>query len=395
MLIIKSPRLIETPDNQTMVECTIIVNGVDNNFYYSTPKEWGKYLVYERADAFLLGVLQFAMKDGHDIEVEAPCSEMLFFNLVTQAIPILAEGFGHKRITVKCDQLDNRVLTVDGEIPFAVGTGCSLGVDSFACILYHTQPNISDNYRLTHLTYFNVGGMGNDTAKATASYMHDIPMIEEYADFKKMPLVTISSNIGELYDGWNFDHCSHSRNPAAVLALQKLFKRYYYASSVDVSHLKINNDAAYFESALVPYLSTENTNLMVGQAAFSRVDKTRYIAEYPETYNRLYVCWKEIMKNNYGINRSNINYMNCSRCEKCLRTMLTLHLLNKETQYKDVFDWSYFHKRYHHFIGYALANKQKKSFYEDIVKLMKQTRFRPSLIDRIWQLGLTLYHTFR
>ena len=395
MLII-TPPLLKGDKIETRVECTIAIDGHEEVLYYSTPIEWDKYLTFERADAFLLGVLQYAMKEGHDIEVQAPISERLYFNLVNQVIPLLSAGFGHKRIQLKCGQLDNRMLMVDDEKPFAVGTGCSLGVDSFGSILYHLQPDAPPNFRLTHLTYFNVGALGNDTEKATASYEHDLPMIQEYATFKQMPLVKISSNIGKLYEGWNFDHCHLTRNSATVLVFQKLFRRYFYASSSDVSHLHLSNQATgYYETSIMPYLSTENTDLLIGQAAFSRVDKTKFIAAFPETYSRLYVCWREILKNNYNDNRSNVEVLNCGRCEKCRRTMLSLHFLNKEEQYKDIFDWDYFHKRYHFAVGYALANRKRKVYYEDVVELMKQSGYKPSLVDRFWQLGLSIYYFFR
>lgn len=242
--IITPPRLIEE-DKEVRVECRVIIDNQEEVLYYSTPNEWGKYLTFERADAFLLGVLQYAMKEGHDIDVQVPISERLYFNLVNQVIPLLSAGFGYKRIQLKCYQLDNSELKAEDEKPYAVGTGCSLGVDSFGSILYYTQPDTPPDFRLTHLTYFNVGALGNDTEKATASYNHDLPKIEEFAAFKHMPLVKICSNIGKLYEGWNFDHCNQSRNSATVLALQKLFRRYYYASTVDVSHLQIKHDAAF------------------------------------------------------------------------------------------------------------------------------------------------------
>lgn len=131
---------------------------------------------------------------------------------------------------------------------------------------------------------------------------------------------------------------------------------------------------------------------LIGQSASSRVEKIRFIADYPETFNRLYVCWREIMKNNNGYNYKNLKFLNCSRCEKCRRTMLAIYFLGKENNYKEIFDWNYFHKNIHHFIGYALANKKRKIYYEDIVNLMRQKGFSPSLFDRFWQLGLTLYY---
>lgn len=75
--------------------------------------------------------------------------------------------------------------------------------------------------------------------------------------------------------------------------------------------------------------------------------------------------------------------------------MFTIYLLGKEEQYKEIFDWEYFHKHFHFSAGYALANRKRKSYYDDIVKLMKQKDYNPTVLDRVWQLGLTLYYKFK
>lgn len=333
------------------------------------------------------------MKEGHDIIVDAPVSEKLYFNLIELIVPVLSRAFGYKQIAIDCHKIECGLLKVDGKEPWAVGTGCSLGVDSFGCILYYTQKHIPENYRVNCLTYFNIGAHGNDTAKATASYEHDLPMIEEYAACKKLPLVTISSNIGLLYEGWNFDSCHNTRNIATVLALQKLFKTYIYASGIDVSHLKLSNkDVAYFETAVVPNLSTENTTIMVGQPSFSRIDKTRFISKYEETHSRLYVCWKMIAKNNFGteFQSSGEERLNCGHCEKCRRTMLALYLLGKEELYTKLFDWPFFHNNIDKMVGYALANRNRNMLYQDLVTLMHQRGYKPSFKARVYAIGAKL-----
>ena len=379
MLII-TPPILKSGESETRIECTIAIDGNEEVLYYSTPIEWGKYLTFERADAFLLGVLQYAMKEGHDIEVKAPVSERLYFNLVNQVIPLLSAGFGHKRIKLICHQLDSSVLMADTENPFAVGTGCSLGVDSFGSILYHLQPDTPPSFRLTHLTYFNVGALGNDTEKATVSYEHDLPMIQEYAAYKQMPLVQLSSNIGQLYTGWNFDICHLTRNIGAVMALQKLFQRYVYASSHPTSDLQLSDKATgYFETALAPYLSTENTDVIIGQPSFSRVEKTRYIAQYSETFSRLYVCWREVLKNDYNGQWVNLNStkINCSTCYKCKRTMLAIDILGKKDCYSGVFDWASYDRQRDALIGFVLANKDRKGreLLKELCELMVEENF--------------------
>lgn len=270
--------------DEVYMECDFIHNDEKKLLWYSTTKEYAKYLSFERADAFLLGVFQFAMSIGEEITVEAPVSEKLYYNLTSLVIPSIAEAYHQKKIQIHCDCLDCSILKADGvnERERAVGTGCSLGVDSFSTILKYLSDSIPPNYRVTHLTYFNVGAHGNNTEKATESWEKDYPLIKGYADFKKLPLVTVSSNIGILYEGWNYDACHHSRNLGAVMALQKLFSHYVYASGFPILDLSLDSETtAYFETVIGPGLSTENTEVSIGLADYTRTDKTRLICEYP------------------------------------------------------------------------------------------------------------------
>ncbi len=375
--------ILRTNDTTAFLECDLIYeNREKKHLYYSTTLEYAKYLSVERADAFLLGVIQYAMSIGEDVCVEAPVSEKLFFNLKTLVIPTLSLALKHKKIDLICKELDHSVLFAEGKSnqTFAVGTGCSLGVDSFSTLLYYTSDNVPPSYRITHLTYFNVGANGNDIEKATAAYEKDLPLVKEYVSYKEMPLVTLSSNIGSLYKGMSPDICLHSRNMGAVLALQKLFHGYIYSSGHTVQDLKLSSyDTAYFETVIIPAFSTENTQISVGLPSFTRVEKTQYISDFPETYNRLYVCWKQILKNDY--NSYSVNEgsktINCSSCEKCKRTMLALDILNKRGCYESVFDWSFYDKQRDALIGYAMANenRQGKVFWKELCKLMAEENF--------------------
>ncbi len=382
MLRITAPILRANDANVFMESDLVYENGEQKHLYYSTTHEYAKYLTYEKADSFLLGVLQYAMIIGEDIRVDAPVSERLFFNLTTLVIPTLALALKHKKIDLICEKLDHSILIAEGEScqSLGVGTGCSLGVDSFSTLFYYTSNKIPPSYRITHLTYFNVGANGNDIEKATAAYENDFPMVKEYVSFKQMPLVTLSSNIGSLYKGISPDICLHSRNMGAVLALQKLFHSYIYSSGHTVQDLRLSSkDTAYFETVIIHAFSTENTQFSIGLPCYTRAEKTRYISNFPETYNRLYVCWKQILKNDY--NSYSVNEgsktINCSSCEKCKRTMLALDILDKKGCYESVFDWSFYDKQRDALIGYAMANKnrQGKVFWKELCKLMTEENF--------------------
>jgi len=62
-------------------------------------------------------------------------------------------------------------------------------------------------------------------------------------------------------------------------------------------------------------------------APFSRIERTRFLATSDLALETMHVCWKE-----YAVG-------NCSQCEKCVRTMLTLDLLGVKDR-ATAFEWS-------------------------------------------------------
>lgn len=63
-------------------------------------------------------------------------------------------------------------------------------------------------------------------------------------------------------------------------------------------------------------LSTDSFQLIHDGAGYSRTEKVREIAEWPEVQNYLRVCWE-----GQELDR------NCGRCEKCVRTVLNFRAL--------------------------------------------------------------------
>ena len=53
--------------------------------------EWHKYAVTDRLDAFLWGVLPYAMRHGHDIKCKDKVSGKFLYNLNTQYIQTLSK----------------------------------------------------------------------------------------------------------------------------------------------------------------------------------------------------------------------------------------------------------------------------------------------------------------
>ena len=81
-----------------------------------------------------------------------------------------------------------------------------------------------------------------------------------------------------------------------------------------------------------PLLSSSRLSVVHDGASFARIERTSFIAHSDVALETLHVCWQDYSQGN------------CSRCQKCLRTMAALDLLGVRDRATS-FDWS----------GYSMA----------------------------------------
>ncbi len=355
---------------------------IEQDIYYATEQEYGEYLVDEVADTFIVGCLLPAVFYNEDITVECAMSEKLYYNISNSILHILSHIYGNK-INIHVKSLINPQYGGSG-----VGCGCSLGVDSFAAILKHFPliPNsdveiASDAYRITHLTYFNVGAMGSSNLeKARESFLKDLRLVKSFAEIINLPVVTLESNFALLYQDFNFDSSGDIRNFSATLALQRLFGKYLYASGYPISDFKYDiAQTGYYEFLLAPLLSTESTEIIIANPDMSRVEKTKFIVDNPLTQKYLYVCWKEVISNKWPdseVAKIKDRKLNCSHCDKCKRTLLAIDLLGKLPLYEDNFDIPYWNSVKDQYIARVIVNKEDNVFYEELYQLMQEKEYK-------------------
>ena len=76
-----------------------------------------------------------------------------------------------------------------------------------------------------------------------------------------------------------------------------------------------------------PLFSTSATQFLHDGASFTRVQKTALIAQFAPAQAALHVCFAAGQRN-------------CSACDKCYRTMMTLDILDQKLAVATAFDWS-------------------------------------------------------
>lgn len=110
---------------------------------YETDKKYADLLCIERADAYVVAMLWYAIITGEDIEFEAPLSNRLYHGLTEKLIPAICRN-EYRQIKL-IGPLTEEKLQNKG----AVGTGMSCGVDSFYSLRTHNE--------VSHLAYFECG----------------------------------------------------------------------------------------------------------------------------------------------------------------------------------------------------------------------------------------------
>lgn len=382
MLIIEKPYLCEKDDRKYLIShVKDEAQNIEEDLWYATDKEYAEYLAVEVADAFLIGLLQPAIKYNQAIKINAPISERIAYNL-NEIKHIIGIAQNNTEIA------DNLQISYEGYVNVCgktcnVGCGCSLGVDSFAAMLEHLSSNCPSEHRITHFTYFNVGAMGYvNLQQAKESYEKDLKLVKAFAKKLNIPVVCLESNISKWHKDFDFDDSGHFRNMSAILSIQKLFRRYLYASSFSVDDFQYNSKLmGYYESLLFPLLSTTNTEIIIANPTMNRVDKTSYIIDNPLTKKYLYVCWKELIVNkwpNSKIAKIKDNYLNCTRCDKCLRTLLAIDLFGKLDEYNGIFDIAYYRSIKDSYIAKVLLNKENSTFYIELQNLMRKVGYIPT-----------------
>lgn len=241
---------------------------------------------------FLAGVLMWAMRHGDDVVVDAPVSPRLLANVET-IIAILHSLFPaeRRRVTVRAEAGDPP--------PPTDLTGCyfTRGADSWYAVLSALEDD-PQTPPLTHLVFspdfvssLNSPRLIREKTEAT----------RRAAERTGLAFVEVATNLKHDFGG--------AQLVSTALALG--FRRMLLPSGA--MHGEIVRATTH--PVLDHRFSTERTEIVhYGDA--SRVDKIARIARSQDALETLRVCHHDGVRDD-----------NCGRCEKCVRTMLELHVV--------------------------------------------------------------------
>lgn len=316
-------------------------------------------------DSFLIMALPIAMKDHQDITIKGTISYKLYHNVTNYLMKIITNIFPETQaININVNSFDYGKNNYNNQ---AIGTGISCGLDCL-CTLedYYFNEQVDKSMKITHVTHFTMHSK-NNMDKNQKRFANARELVRK-TDLK---IFQITHNLTSI-NNYEFRKTHMLINLSIPLAFQKLFKLYYYSSTYPFPNKNLFNydnnfdkntdiQQILYDPIVVPLLSTEYLEFKLHGSQYTRPEKVLKISKNPLTYHHLDVC--------IDIKKSYREKINCSECEKCLRTLAALDHHRVLDQYKHVFDlFSWFRHKINFLNGLNLNDAMHYEIYELINK---------------------------
>lgn len=317
--------------NDNTIIATVFINGIEETITTTVSENMLSYVTDDRCDAFVFGLLFFAMSHGFDIKSDIPISEDLYYNIQNHFIDALASpnsGLYRTHLYIPIIPCCEHIDTI-------VATGGSCGVDALYTLKVHDSIE-TPTHKITHLAFYNVGShhTGMDEEKDKALYEGRYNNCKKFAEEYGYTLYSITSDIYKLIDRYGgYSHITNHSYMAAfcILLLQKGISRYYYSAGYPYSDFKLLKahkteelDSAKYDLLTFFTISIGQMKVYSTGGSIKRIDKTRAISTYQPAHKYLNVCVRESF--------------NEGDCFKCIRTMLSIDAVGHLDDFKDVFN---------------------------------------------------------
>lgn len=341
----------------------IDLSGRKEVMWFSVDEKYGEYLVDDRADAFVVGLLTPAMREGADIICDAPVTRRLLYQLRQYLIPMLAANLrGFHSVALRADPTDVKLPCEN-----AVATGWTGGVDCMLTLKQTIEAEVPSR-RLTHLMITSNGSLKGEDTGALLKKL--VEKAENGAALELgLPVIGIDTNIQELANEYFLSVVVY-RHASVILALQKLFGVYYNSSTYAFSRFSFDvTNCGCYELAPLTCFETDNTAFYSSGGSHSRVQKLRELSDYPPAHRYLHPCIYALPEHN------------CNRCRKCFGAMAALYAYGALDRFSAVFDVALFERDMDWYLAQLLAAKNSTSI--DALALLKSRGIKPSVRVKI------------
>lgn len=362
------------------IKLSVVVDSVrlgSQELWFSISAKFAHALCDTRLDGFLMGMIFPAMQYGEDLHIEGRISGKLLFNLNHYVIPMLMAFFPScKRIKITANATNSERFDCDG-----IGTGFSGGVDSFCTFFDHYDQEREFENRINKLIFLNVGSNGpgrseEELTVARSKFLTRLDYLRRFPDELGLDFIALDSNLHSFHP-WGHQLTHTLTTAAAVLVLQNIFRKYFYATG-GLSYLELfkyhefllNKDTALLDPMLLPLLSTESLEFISDGAQYTRVEKILRIVDYEPVKRYLNVCVHD-----------GSSYENCSACSKCCRTLMTLNSVDKLNEFTHLFDIKKYKKQAEFkYLCRQMVQQRKDPFARNGIELARKNNIKlPSI----------------
>jgi hypothetical protein len=341
--------------------------------YLKIDKKYSSLITLD-ASPFLAAILLPCMKTGENIYIDGSVSSKLLENTHSIMNLIKKWNIGLSRIKIR-----SKKATPDKGKQKFVGSFFTAGVDSF--YTYLKQKKTKD--KITHIILVH----GFDIPLENKTFFKEVKKtVEKVAKEEKVQPVIIETNIGQIVEQrlvWEFSH-------GGALASVAMFLR-GDLREISISTAVRNNELFPYGSH--PHLdklwSTETLTVQSIGGEYNRLEKIiNVVGKSPLALSYLRVCTQNI-KGKY----------NCSRCHKCLVTMIYLYstgVLKNSKTFEPVLDLNLVRHMYYDYkfkyntqaeavLKFLKREKREKELQDAVIYSLAQSR-KPHTMKRIYQL---------
>jgi hypothetical protein len=331
-MIIHPPEL-ERHAGHTIVFSKIELSRARDHFpevlWFRVPDRFAQHISLQ-GDTFLVPGLIAAMRLKEDLEVRGSVSPRLAYHLDEY------QHLLHFRLPGILAPVDihYRDLKPLGASPAAAGTLFSGGVDSFFTLWKHLPKNQPiPEYRITHALFVLGFDIPNRDKVKYQQLFNRYQGVLDQINVALIPLETnlLSVNVPRLklvrFDGALLIGAAH--------LLGGLFGKFFIPSSTDYSMGKTWASVSGAEEGKAwisasdaladPFLSADTLSVLHHGSVYPRAEKIKALSDWELAQGHLRVCPTSPFPD---------GPLNCSRCEKCLRTMIPIYALGKMDRFK-------------------------------------------------------------
>ncbi|MBU1118735.1 hypothetical protein KKH43_02565 [Patescibacteria group bacterium] len=337
---------------------------LSKELWFTFPKEYEEHISL-RSEGFAVALLLLAMYVGEDIKVKGNFSPRLLYGLKEYQKYFC---FWYKNTVSEVAIVSDALVESNRQENFVL-SAFSGGIDSYYTLLSHLGDTVNPFDRITHCLYVHGFDIEiNDTCGYDQMMRRFAPFFKEIG----VQLIPVSTNIrNDFYGGeltWgDFAH------GASLLSMPILFDGYFSRFYIPATHTYADSYPWGSNPLIDHYISTESLETFHDGIEVTRTEKTRKISERQETYERVRVCIKQPER----------DLMNCCRCRKCVRTMITLKLMGVLSEYKRSFPLPLGRNVVR---SAEVRNKNDLSFIKELLELAKEKSDNKAVLDLLYSM---------